>query len=71
MVIYEVCHLRVTDWPQATRPVELPSYCMIAGTDDAEGWVEYSYNKQTQNVLFRTIQLGQVVPSCSRALKLG
>lgn len=69
--VYEVCRLRVTEWPQAERPVDLPGYCMIAGTNDAEGWIEYSYNKRARNVQFRAIQFGQVVPSCSRILKLG
>lgn len=69
--IFEVCRLRVTGWPQATHPVDLPGYCMIAGPRDNNSRTEYRYDTPTQTVQFRTIQFGKVVPSCTRSLKLG
>jgi len=69
--IYEVCRLRVTGWPQARQPVDLPGYCMIAGPRDSNSRIEYRYDKPAQSVQFRTIQFGQPVPNCSRTLKLG
>lgn len=69
--IYEVCRLRVTGWPQATQPIDLRGYCMIAGPRDSNSRTEYRYDKSAQSVQFRTIQFGQIVASCSRTLKLG
>lgn len=70
--IYEVCRLRISSWPQAsTLPVDLPGYCMIAGSSGTNGRTEYRYDQQAHTVQFRTIQFGQLVPSCARSLKLG
>lgn len=73
--IYVKCRMRVASWPaQATSTpqiVDLPGYCMISSTDDSNSRSEYRYDKKAQAVHFRTIQFGQLVPKCSRSLKLG
>lgn len=68
---YTVCTMRVTTWPPAGRTAELPGYCMLYAAPKNQNRVEYAVDPARKTIAFRTIQYGQVVPRCSRELKLG
>lgn len=73
--IYQECRMRVASWPTGKQGVplvvNLPGYCMVFDISHTNSRTEYRYDRTAQVVQFRTIQYGQVVPDCSRSLKLG
>lgn len=72
--IYVECRLRVATWPVeagvVSHIVDLPGYCMVFAAVGTNSRTEYRYDRQAQTVHFRTLQFGQVVPKCTRSLKL-
>ena len=68
---YTVCLMRVTTWPPAGQVAELPGYCMLYAERKEQNRIEYAVDPARRTVAFRAIQYGQVVPRCSRELKLG